>query len=129
MAACTTPGQTWYRVYCGTGMLAWVGCPPSSRQDGTMRKLLLITWLCWAMGSAETPSRHRILFNRFRVPEIEIMIAGADGKNERVLAPHGEIEYSPSYSPDGQWVVFTRERGGLADIYRIHPDGTGLERL
>jgi Tol biopolymer transport system component len=81
------------------------------------------------MGSAETPSRHRILFNRFRVPEIEIMIAGADGKNERVLAPHGEIEYSPSYSPDGQWVVFTRERGGLADIYRLHPDGTGLERL
>jgi TolB protein len=95
-----------------------------------MRKFLLTTFLCLAGGSAQTaPPRHRILFNRFRMPEIEIMIAEADGKNERVLAPHGEIEYSPSYSPDGKWVVFTEERGGLSDIYRIHPDGTGLERL
>jgi TolB protein len=94
------------------------------------RKLFLTTFLCLAAGFAQTaPARHRILFNRFRVPEIEIMIADADGKNERVLAPHGETEYSPTYSPDGKWVVFTQERGGLSDIVRIHPDGTGLERL
>lgn len=95
-----------------------------------MRDYVLTTLLCLAAGFAQTaPPKHRVLFNRFRKPEIEIMIADADGKNERVLAPHGEIEYSPSYSPDGKWVVFTQERGGLSDIYRIHPDGTGLERL
>src|SRR5262252_3096426 len=95
-----------------------------------MRKLISATLLFLSPGFAESPSpRHRVLFNRFRMPEIEIMIADADGKNERVLAPHEEIEYSPSYSPDGKWVVFTQERGGLADIYRIHPDGSGLERL
>src|SRR5438105_648103 len=96
----------------------------------TMHKLLLTTLLWSVAGSAQTgPPRHRVLFNRFRMPEIEIVIADADGKNERVLAPHGGIEYSPAYSPDGKWVVFTAERGGLSDIYRIHPDGTGLERL
>lgn len=95
-----------------------------------MRKSLLTTLLCLAAGFAQTaPGRHRILFNRFRMPEIEIMIADGDGKNERVLAPHEGIEYSPSYSADGKWVVFTGERGGLSDIYRIHPDGTGVERL
>jgi len=83
-----------------------------------------------AGGFAQTaPPKHRVLFNRFLMPEIEIVIADADGKNERVLAPHVGIEYSPSYSPDGRWVVFTQERGGLSDIFRIHPDGTGLERL
>src|SRR5262245_11691696 len=95
-----------------------------------MRKFLWTSLLFLSVGFAQsvTPTR-RILFNRFRMPEIEIMIVDADGKNERVLAPHVEIEYSPSYSPDGKWVVFTQERGGLSDIYRIHTDGTGLERL
>ena len=57
------------------------------------------------------------------------MIADADGKNERPLVPHGTLEYSPSYSADGKWVVFTKETAGLSDIYRIHPDGSDLERL
>ncbi len=62
--------------------------------DKMMRRFLLTAFLCLAGGSAQTaPPKHRILFNRFRMPEIEIMIADADGKNERVLAPHGEIEY------------------------------------
>jgi Tol biopolymer transport system component len=97
-----------------------------------MCKFVLITFTLLCISDAFSQSvgaKHRILFNRFRMPEIEIMIADADGKNQRVLAPHGEIEYSPAYSPDGKWVVFTQERGGLSDIYRIHPDGTGLERL
>src|SRR5262249_1269095 len=54
-------------------------------------------------------------------------------KNERVLAPHSAApiatEYSPSWSADGQWIVYTQERGGSSDIYRIHPDGSGLEQL
>jgi TolB protein len=34
-----------------------------------------------------------------------------------------------SFSKDGKWIVFTSDRAGSADIYRAHPDGTGLERL
>src|ERR1043166_6598939 len=60
------------------------------------------------------------------------MVADGDGKNERVLAPHSGdpigAEYSPSWSPDGQWIVYTQERGGSSDIYRIHPDGKGFEQ-
>lgn len=29
----------------------------------------------------------------------------------------------------GKWVAFTSERDGSSDTYRIHPDGTGIERL
>src|SRR4029077_18848705 len=62
-----------------------------------------------------------------------VMIADADGKNERLLAPHAgaavATEYSPSWSADGQWIVYTQERGGSSDIYRIRPDGSGLEQL
>jgi len=99
-----------------------------------MRTSVLTTLLCAAAALVQAaPRRHKILFNRFLSPEIQIMIADADGKNERVLAPHAAVpigaEYSPSWSPDGQWIVYTQERGGSSDIYRIHPDGTGLEQL
>ena len=75
-----------------------------------------------------TGPKHRVLFNRFRVPEIALFVADADGKNERAL-PHRESEYSPSLTPDGKWIVFTSERAGQSDLYRMHPDGSGLEQL
>jgi Tol biopolymer transport system component len=78
---------------------------------------------------AQPAAKHRVLFNRFRVPEIAIFLADADGKNERPIVPHRESEYSPSLSADGKWIVFTSERGGQSDIYRMHSDGTGLEQL
>jgi TolB protein len=58
-----------------------------------------------------------------------LFIADATGQNERVLIPTHALEYSPSYSADGHWVVFTGEHAGQADIYRIHPDGSGLQQL
>lgn len=41
-----------------------------------------------------------------------------------------QTELLASFSPDGNWVLFTSTRGGgAADIYRVRTDGTGLERL
>ena len=95
-----------------------------------MMRFLLTTLLTLAAGFAQTaPPKHKVFFNRFRLQEVAIMIADADGSHERPLVPHGTLEYSPSYSADGKWVVFTKETAGLSDIYRVHPDGSDLERL
>jgi hypothetical protein len=32
------------------------------------------------------------------------------------------FEYNASFSADGKWIIFTSERDGSADIYRVHPD-------
>jgi hypothetical protein len=93
-----------------------------------MRRTVCLLLLGVLLSSAQTAVKHRVLFNRFRVPEIGLFVADADGTNERAL-PHRESEYSPSLTPDGKWIVFTSERAGQADIYRMHPDGSGLEQM
>lgn len=35
----------------------------------------------------------------------------------------------PSWSPDGNWIVFVNTAGSQTDLYKIHPDGTGVARL
>ena len=87
-----------------------------------------ITTFAPVSGSAKA-AKHKVAFNRYQVPVMTLYIADADGKNERALLPNPGLEYSPSYSTDGKWIIFTGERNEQADLYRIHPDGTGLEQL
>jgi Tol biopolymer transport system component len=47
----------------------------------------------------------------------------------KTAAPHPNLDYNASFSSDGRWIVFTSTRNGSADIYRVHPDGSGLARL
>ncbi len=58
-----------------------------------------------------------------------LYIADADGKNEHPLLPGTGSSYNASFSADGRWIIFTSERSGSAEIYRVHPDGSALERL
>lgn len=71
----------------------------------------------------------RVVFDRLGPTEASLFISNADGSAERTLTPTGSLDYNPTWSPQGDWIVFTSERAGSADLYRIHPDGTGLERL
>jgi Tol biopolymer transport system component len=71
----------------------------------------------------------RILFDRLGPSEATLFISNADGSAERPLTQPGSLDYNPSWSQKGDWIVFTSERAGSADLFRIHPDGTGLEHL
>jgi Tol biopolymer transport system component len=71
----------------------------------------------------------RILFDRLGPTQATLFVSNADGTVERPLTQPGSLDYNPSWSPKGDWIVFTSERAGSADLFRIHPDGTGTERL
>ena len=71
----------------------------------------------------------RILMDRLGPTQATLFLSNADGSGERVMTQSGSLDYNPSWSPKGDWIVFTSERAGSADLYRIDPDGAGLERL
>ncbi len=96
--------------------------------------LLVQAFIGLASGRVATPlapqkARHRIAFSRTGPLRMSVFIADGDGRNERPLLPVDSMDYNASFSADGKWIVFTSERAGSADIYRVHPDGSGLERL
>ncbi|MEO7142209.1 MAG: hypothetical protein ABI165_01760 [Bryobacteraceae bacterium] len=70
----------------------------------------------------------RILFSHLAPLQASLFVSNADGSGERVLT-QGALDYNPAWSPDGKWIAFTSERGGSSDLYRMRPDGSGLERL
>lgn len=82
----------------------------------------------------QAAAKEVMLMNRIGPSKLMLYVANADGSGERPLLPAQSVrEYDASFSPDGQWIVFTSERDGegdgQADIWRVRPDGTGLERL
>ncbi len=83
-------------------------------------------------GSAATS---RIAFVRVAATagEPELFIAAADGGGERPLLANPDAGPSANYdavwAPDGQSIVFTSERNGSADLFRVNADGSGLKPL
>jgi Tol biopolymer transport system component/pimeloyl-ACP methyl ester carboxylesterase len=74
-------------------------------------------------------AKERILLNRIGPFQSRLFISKGDGSEERPLLAVSGFDYNASFSSDGKWIVFTSERNGSADIYRVRTDGTGLERL
>ena len=79
------------------------------------------------LATASGPARLQL--TRVGPVRIGLFIGDADGRNERALLPADSLDYTPSFTVDGKWIVFTSERHGSADIFRVHPDGSGLEQL
>ena len=62
-----------------------------------------------------------------------VFVINANGTGvHRVTAWRLDAGDHPDWSPDGKWILFrSPESGGFAgtDLYRIRPDGTGLQQL
>jgi Tol biopolymer transport system component len=73
--------------------------------------------------------------NQIVIAQSALTIVGSDGSFVRKIdGPPQTILSDPSWSPDGTWISFTATTTGsnpayTADIYKVHPDGSGMERV
>ncbi len=95
-------------------------------KDARILPVLLLLVVC-ARAAAE--EKARIFVDQWSPTRTVIYIAAADGSQPRKLLAGSELDYNASFSYDGEWVVFTSERYGSADIFRVRTNGLGLERL
>lgn len=70
-----------------------------------------------------------VVFTRLGPSQSTLFVSNLDGSDERAITQPGSLNYNPAWSLHGDWIAFTSEREGSADIFRMHPDGSGVERL
>ncbi|MFD0740442.1 TolB family protein [Lysobacter koreensis] len=75
-----------------------------------------------------SPDGKHLLYWRLFGDNAEIVIADADGRDEKRLTRDPAFDGWPSWAPDGTRIAFARERGDAADIYTLDL-ATGTERL
>ena len=59
----------------------------------------------------------------------QLYTVNPDGSGVTRLASSGGIDTEPFYSPDGQWIYFTSDRGGSPQAYRIPASGGAVQRV
>ncbi|MGQ1783533.1 MULTISPECIES: TolB family protein [unclassified Saccharicrinis] len=77
----------------------------------------------------EQSSEQEIAFVTNRDGNSEIYIMDINGDNVRNITKNDSLDFSPSWSGDGQNLYFYSKRDGNAEIYTINSDGTELKRL
>ena len=76
-----------------------------------------------------SPDGSRIVYVSYRNnADIFVMRADGSGKKKNLTRSPAREQY-PAFSPDGKYIVFTSDRGGDQEIWKVRLDGTGLTQV
>ncbi len=93
--------------------------------------------------AAFSPDSNQVVFVTTRANgHANLWILDLRSRKAKALTSGMGGDFRPSWSPDGKWIAFSSDRGStlpmgkgrwehlqIADVYLIHPDGSGLKRL
>jgi Tol biopolymer transport system component len=83
---------------------------------------------------AWSPDGKRIVFVRVAAGHAHLFVARADGSEPRQITDGSDDDASPSFSPDGRYIVYcsthrTELRWTQANLFVVRDDGSGLVQL
>jgi TolB protein len=74
--------------------------------------------------------KKRVAFVKSSGEDDELVLADPDGKNQTAIAPSGGgLNWYPTYSPDGEWILFESNRDAFRELYKISARGGQPLRL
>ena len=71
----------------------------------------------------------RILYTAKTGANVALWLMDADGRDTRQLTPADALDFNPTFSADGEFVVFDSNRSGSSEIWRIRTNGKDIEQL
>jgi len=87
-----------------------------------------IAWLWFgAVGTGGDLPRERIVYTTLRPANWELYLFD-HGAAPKQLTNDPALDYDPTFSPDGRWIVFCSERSGNPQLYALDPDKTDPPR-
>jgi Tol biopolymer transport system component len=100
-----------------------------------------IVWRAWYPQTNEEKAQWRdsMKNNYIRATPLDLWIMNSDGSNKRRIISNGATNWAPSWHPDGERIIFSsnlddwheelHQYGHNFELYLIHQDGSGLERI
>ena len=61
--------------------------------------------------------------------DYQVFLANADGTQQRRIETGNPFNFSPRWSPDGQWLLFLSGAHGASDPYIVRRDGSDFRKL
>lgn len=92
--------------------------------------LLLLPFLCSPIVAAQgnSATRYTIAFKSFAPYNTDIFIAARNGSNARQLVSNSALDYSATFSRNGEWIIFTSHRARIVNCVPM-PHSPGAMRL
>ena len=80
-------------------------------------------WLALAsIVNAQGDSAESVVYSTLSPRGWDVFLSDGESGQITPLAPHPALDYDPTFSPDGRWVVFTSERRGNPDLWALDLD-------
>ena len=86
----------------------------------------------WIVHRKVVPGPGRDWEQAARNANSEVFLTRLDNSESRNLSNDQHFDGWPTWTPDGRWILFSSGREGVVSsgqVYRIRPDGTGLQRI
>ncbi len=108
-----------------TPLIKGVSKPYTMDPDGKNKRDVSGSGAGFAYGYSASPDGRRIAYHE----NYQIYVSDADGKNKAKIETRRPFNFAPSWSPDGEWLLFVS-----GEHYDCHPhiakkDGTGLKKI
>ena len=88
--------------------------------------LMALSLLTPAPGLAAFPGDNgRIVYSRFADNAYDLFTIRGDGSERVRLTKSSRFEVDPAYSPNGDWIVFSRTDAKDLELFKIRSDGAG----
>jgi Tol biopolymer transport system component len=104
------------------------------RPDGTGRRRLAaedVDLTVVARLYAWAPDSRRLVYMKAGGSGALAVVATRDGRKRILGGTQQKLSSDPSWSPDGHWIAFSRQRAPFqgSDLFLVAPDGTKLHRI